>query len=274
MSRILFGAVRYAMVLVLVSCGGVEPGQGAQDAIDDAFVVDGKADTGGIVDGTVEAKAVLKAASFSSLAELVSAEGASLYAKAAEAIVAHRDKKGGPFATLAELDAVPYVGPVAFWKLVDWADRAGYLAVSGMIYREGEPLHLGDVDYLLVGEQLLKQRDTVSGSEVTTAVLWQLHVKADRLAYDAAADRLIALGPKKLYVVSPAGLIEKSFDEGYADLPQLGGTFAAGVCATYQNLGATYRGKALGAFMVGNLFLGYGYQYWAVTFETLFKLYC
>jgi hypothetical protein len=266
--------MRYGVVLALAGCGGTEQGEDAHDAIDDTFVVDGKADTGGIVEGTVEAKAVLKAASFSSLAELLDPQGASLYAKAAEAIVAHRDKKGGPFATLAELDAVPYVGPVAFWKLVDWADRAGFLAVSGMIYREGEPLHLGDVDYLLVGEQLLKQRDTVSGSEVSTAVLWQLHVKADRLAYDAAADRLIALGPKKLYLVTPGGQIEKSFDEGYADLPQLGGTFAAGVCAVYQNMGATYRGKALGAFMIGNLFLGYGYQYWAATFETLFKLYC
>ncbi len=217
---------------------------------------------------------MLKAASLSSLAELLSPEGAGLHAKAADAIVAHRNKKGAPFATLAELDLVPYVGPVAFWKLVDWADRSGQLAAAGMIYREGEPLHLGDVHYVLVGELLLKQRDTATGNEVSTAVLWQLHVEADRLAYDAAADRLIVLGPKKLYVVSPGGLIEKSFDEGYADVPQLGGTFAAGVCATYQNLGSTYRGKALGAFMIGNLFLGYSYQYWAVTFETLHKLYC
>ncbi|HEY4057148.1 MAG TPA: choice-of-anchor Q domain-containing protein [Kofleriaceae bacterium] len=77
----------------------------------------GKADTGGISDGTPEACGVLHLANTASSADLRSHGVAKT---AANNIVAHRT-----YATLSALDAVPYVGPVAFAKLLAYAESRG-----------------------------------------------------------------------------------------------------------------------------------------------------
>jgi hypothetical protein len=98
-----------------------------QDARDDDFLVDGKTDTGGIVEGTAEAAAVLQVVNTSSRAVLGGDVG--LASNAADNIVAVRNGDDGAagtaddvaFSTLAQLDAVPFVGPIAFGKLHAYA---------------------------------------------------------------------------------------------------------------------------------------------------------
>lgn len=97
------------------------------DGENDPFLIDGKTDTGGIAEGTPEAAAVLFVANSTSRADLVGEVGVA--AKAADNIVAVRDGDDGAagtaddeqFTTLAELDAVPFVGPVAFAALLEYA---------------------------------------------------------------------------------------------------------------------------------------------------------
>jgi hypothetical protein len=115
-------AAYFALTLPL-GCSAEEP----QDARDDDFLVDGKSDTGGIVEGTAEAAAVLYVVNTSSRAVL--GNDVDLANNAADNIVAVRDGDDGAagtaddaeFATLAQLDAVPFVGPVAFGKLLAYA---------------------------------------------------------------------------------------------------------------------------------------------------------
>lgn len=97
-----------------------------EDGIDEPFLADGKSDTGGIAEGSPDARAVLHVASERSEAEL-RAHGVAK--RAAQSIVAARagdDERVGTaddiaFASLAQLDAVPYVGPQAFARLLAYA---------------------------------------------------------------------------------------------------------------------------------------------------------
>ena len=103
----------------------------SEDGVNDSFTGDGKADTGGISEGTPEALGALRVANEASRTELRS--GVGLSSRAAANIVAFRlGDDGTPgtaddrsFSTLAELDAVPYVGPIAFGKLVAYAKANG-----------------------------------------------------------------------------------------------------------------------------------------------------
>ena len=94
----------------------------AVDGPDDSFLgggsSGGKADTGGVVEGSPDALAVLALVNSADVATLH--DGAGLDARAASNIVAYRldDEQ---FDTLKELDAVPYVGPAAFAKLLAYA---------------------------------------------------------------------------------------------------------------------------------------------------------
>jgi len=103
------------------------------DAADDDFMVGGKTDTGGVVDGTPEAWGVLALVNEASLSDLVDDVG--LARRSAEAIDAYKhgdDELAGTaddadIGSLAELDAIPYVGPVAFRALLTYARDNGYL---------------------------------------------------------------------------------------------------------------------------------------------------
>jgi hypothetical protein len=99
-----------AAVLVLVACVA-DPGADPVDGIDDRFGLAGKAD-GALT--LAEIAGVLAAANTSTHAQLD--VDAGLDRRAADGIVARR-----PFADLAALDAVPYVGPVALDLLLAYA---------------------------------------------------------------------------------------------------------------------------------------------------------
>jgi hypothetical protein len=133
-----------AFALVAVACSSA-PMPEPTDGRDDAFLAGGKAD--GPVASAEETAAVLALVNTASLAELD--EGVPLDVRAAEHIVAHRDGPDAalgtadddPFDDLAELDAVPWVGPAAFAALVEYvgtvpvADGDACLLISE--YAEG-----------------------------------------------------------------------------------------------------------------------------------------
>ena len=99
----------------------------AEDGINDSFLADGKSDAFGITEGSPDAVAVLTMLRTASLDDLDNAAG--LASHAAKAILHHRqggDRKDGtgdddPIESLTELDAIPYVGPIAFRLLLDHA---------------------------------------------------------------------------------------------------------------------------------------------------------
>lgn len=102
------------------------------DGIDDSFVSGGKAD-GSVQDRSPEAIGVLRVANELTFEQLDI--DVALDRRAAKGIVEHRDGPDGipatsdddPFDTLEELDAVPYVGKVAFAKLLAYAKAHGYV---------------------------------------------------------------------------------------------------------------------------------------------------
>jgi len=110
---------------VLSGCGSSDAEPVADETGDarDARFADGKADAFGITEGSATAAAIIEVANTATLATLddaVALGGVGLDRRAAEGIVAQR-----PFSTLADLDAVPYVGPVALELLYSYALAAG-----------------------------------------------------------------------------------------------------------------------------------------------------
>lgn len=104
--------------LVAAACAAEDP-----DLLDGehASFPSGKAD-GAIEEGSPEALAVLALVNDPAITFELLDDDAQLHRRAAEGIIARR-----PFATLAELDQVPYVGPVALQQLLDYAIAQGYL---------------------------------------------------------------------------------------------------------------------------------------------------
>ena len=112
--------MRTCLVLALLFAGCVDTAE-PEDGRDDSFITDGKADTGGITEGSPEAVGVLAVANALSQSKLQSDVGLS--ANAAKNIAAHTAK----LTTLAALDAVPYVGTIAFKHLLTYAEAKGYV---------------------------------------------------------------------------------------------------------------------------------------------------
>jgi phosphatidylserine/phosphatidylglycerophosphate/cardiolipin synthase-like enzyme len=121
------------LVLAPLACAGDE-------ALDDenAGFPDGKSD-GGIDEGSPEALAVLALVNDTSVDAGELDDDAGLHATAAKNIIAHRDGSDAaaatadddPYDTLAELDAVPFVGPIALAALLDYAKEKGLLGGEG-----------------------------------------------------------------------------------------------------------------------------------------------
>lgn len=106
----------FLLVALLASCTSVAD----EDPIDDSFTSAGKAD-GSIAEGSPTALAVLQIANTTSEAKLHDDVGLST--RVAHNIATH----GSKFTTLAELDAVPYVGTTVFAHLVAYAKETGLL---------------------------------------------------------------------------------------------------------------------------------------------------
>lgn len=134
------------IAIALVAC---VPPDDDEDAADDDFLVDGKAD-GGIGEGSPEAIGVLRVANESSRG--VFRHEVRLGERSIDGLIAHR---AGPdaidgtidddrFDTLAELDRAPYVGPLAFTKLLAYARAHDLVPGSGQDAR----FDLNDVSIL------------------------------------------------------------------------------------------------------------------------------
>ena len=109
----------------------------AIDPLDAPFYEDGKADSA-LAEGSPLALGVLRVANESTRDVLYRSSGVGLGTRTTDQILKVRngkDKKAGTvddveFATLAALDAVPYVGPKALSKLVAYAQKAGFVPAA------------------------------------------------------------------------------------------------------------------------------------------------
>jgi hypothetical protein len=136
--------VRLLLVSAIVPACVVEDDD-PEDGIDDVFVADGKADVAGVAEGSVEAIGILAAANRATFTELDVA--AKLSSRTAHEIVKRRSGGDGVLGTaddrsletLAQLDAVPYVGPVAVQQLLAYARTRGWVPAgfpSSMLYQD------------------------------------------------------------------------------------------------------------------------------------------
>lgn len=97
-----------------------------EDGPDDGFELGGKADGDALTEGSPTALAVLKVASEASKATLTGE--VKISSRTATNIITAR--AAGPFTTLAALDAVPYVGPVALDQLVAYVEAKGLVGTG------------------------------------------------------------------------------------------------------------------------------------------------
>ncbi len=126
-------------------------GQSANDAkgdeFDDSLLSMNKADTGGIVDGSLESTAVLKVANESCLTDLEDPSKVGLSLMAAKNIVATRMGDDGlagtsddtVFSSLKQLDEIPYIGPQAFQKMLAYAKAMGFIPKPPIISETDDP---------------------------------------------------------------------------------------------------------------------------------------
>jgi hypothetical protein len=157
-------------VLFLVLVGACVAHDVAGDAINDSFITDGKTDTDGISDGSPEARAVLDLAN--TLTETQLRDDVELSSSAAQHIVSARQDQA--FTTLADLDAVPYVGTIAFHRLLAYARAQGLVGDGGTTVGHGTLLDcntsLGPDQQVTVigdGETLTLRELTDTGATVT-----------------------------------------------------------------------------------------------------------
>ena len=119
-----------ALAFTLPACTASED---VEDGIDDAFP-DGKAD-GGVEEGSPEALGVLAFVNDQTLDGAAIKAAAGVTIRVGNNIVKHRDGADGVpgtsdddrFDTLAELDAIPYVGPVSLRALIEAARERGLI---------------------------------------------------------------------------------------------------------------------------------------------------
>ncbi len=118
--------------ILLCAVAGCDTPADVEDAVadprDDSFAAGGKAD-GALADDSVAARSVLALVNVASLETLDASTAVGLHSRAAEGIYETRVGDDGvagtgddvAFETLAQLDAVPFVGRSAFDKLLDYA---------------------------------------------------------------------------------------------------------------------------------------------------------
>jgi phosphatidylserine/phosphatidylglycerophosphate/cardiolipin synthase-like enzyme len=130
MKRLAGRTVVLALLAGVAACVEAE----VEDAENDGFR-SGKAD-GGIDEGSPEAIGVLLLVNDSAETAATLKSGAGITSRVAGNIVKHRDGADGAagtaddnkFDTLAELDAIPYVGPATLNALIERARELGYVA--------------------------------------------------------------------------------------------------------------------------------------------------
>jgi phosphatidylserine/phosphatidylglycerophosphate/cardiolipin synthase-like enzyme len=138
-----------------------------EDGENDAFPA-GKAD-GGIDEGSPEAAAVLALVNDTALDAATLKAGAHVTARVAGNITKKRDGADGqagtadddPFGTLAELDAVPYVGPATLNALLGMARDRGLLAARAKISVIFSPQQGADTHNAKIAQLIRGARETV-----------------------------------------------------------------------------------------------------------------
>jgi hypothetical protein len=141
-----FSACFVASLALAAGCG--IDGSPTEDGRDDSFVTDGKLD--GFEASAAEADAVLRLVNAAALADLDVEIGLST--TASKNITALRmGADGQPFtadddavSTLAELDAVPYVGPATFAKLLDYVTANNLVGAAPPVPMMLEMIATGD----------------------------------------------------------------------------------------------------------------------------------
>ncbi len=114
-------------ISAVTACDPADDSSDPVDAADAAFAR-GKADGATPEDGSPLALAVLRlanTASFETLDDPIAQGGVGLDVRAASGIVERREQ--AEFEKLFELDAVPYVGPVALSRMITFAVDNGYV---------------------------------------------------------------------------------------------------------------------------------------------------
>ena len=137
--RWVHGVVVAAVGVAAISCGGAadKPTEQPLDDKNATFVGGKKADSVGIEPGSQSAAGVLKFVNETTHGVLD--DQVPLDRRAADNIIEHRNGPDGElgssdddlFDTLRELDDVPWVGPVSFQRIVDYARGEGYLPEAG-----------------------------------------------------------------------------------------------------------------------------------------------
>jgi hypothetical protein len=173
--------VRLLAVTVLPLVAACSSGSApVTDARDDDFLTGGKADGTDAITAA-EGDAVLELVNAASLAELD--DEVPLDRRAAEGIVAHREDD--PFDDLAELDAIAWVGPIAFAALVEYVHEQGlvdqdeddaacliiseYAEGSGNYNKAIEVFNCGDAPVALDEYSLCLVRDDATSCTQTKA---------------------------------------------------------------------------------------------------------
>ena len=149
--------IQLLLCLSLIGCvDGADDG----DARDDSFITDGKADVNGIEEGSPTAVAVLSLVNHSTETQLRNDVGLS--SKAAKNIAAHGDVQ-----TLAELDDIPYVGSIAFHKLVAYAGGGTQVGTGTLLDCNTSLGPDQQVTVIGDGTKLTLRELTTSGSQVS-----------------------------------------------------------------------------------------------------------
>ncbi len=142
----------YALLLLFAACAATaDPDAG--DGIDDQDVT--------ITPNSPEARGVLRVANELTFPQLD--VDVALTSTAAHNIVAHR-----VYTTLTELDAVPYVGPSAFTKLLTYARTHGYVVAPSRLETCSGTTYLGPA--VCGDEQWTWERPAPNGQRLSAAV--------------------------------------------------------------------------------------------------------
>jgi phosphatidylserine/phosphatidylglycerophosphate/cardiolipin synthase-like enzyme len=144
MKRLPYVTALFALLAGVSACTEAE----VEDGENDAFP-SGKAD-GGIDEGSPEAIGVLRLVNDGAETAATLKAGAGITIRAAGNIVTHRDGADGApgtadddrFDTLAELDAIAYVGPATLSALIELARDKGYIGASPKLDVMFSPLPL------------------------------------------------------------------------------------------------------------------------------------
>jgi len=205
--------------LALVACDAHSP-DARSDAANDSFLAGPKSDGALIAEGTPEALGVLALVNGAPFAVLD--DDVALDVRAASNIVEHRDSPN-PFDDLAELDAIPYVGPVALQRLLAYAEANGYVpdaAPQPAELTEGSDLALAVLDLVNTADVTVLDDDVALDRRAASNIVE--HRDDNPIESIAELDGIsyvgqVALGKLAAYALAN-GYLNPSLDPGDYDL--------------------------------------------------------